>query len=137
MNFFSERILGVAFLAVGYIPPAPDYNYERSLEVMNQRVGYDVFGYWEYFSSKDAAKKLEENVSPIVHSNQFSLNPASSRSTHSIVYFSLKTRLSGEPIWHQGEKFDNGLKITDKHRYHLTWMNRYGPKRYCRHARIN
>ncbi|TFK39366.1 Alpha/Beta hydrolase protein [Crucibulum laeve] len=62
VNLFPERLSAVAFLAVGYSPPQADYDYEKYMALTKGMVGYELFGYWEYFSSKDSAKKCEENI---------------------------------------------------------------------------
>ena len=62
VNFHEGRLVGVAFLAVGYVPPQPDFNYETFLASLKPLVGYDVIGYWEYFAASDAPKACEQNV---------------------------------------------------------------------------
>ena len=62
INFHQERLVGVAFLAVSYFPPNPNFNYEAAIISMNSMLGYDVMGYWEYFTASDAPKACEQNV---------------------------------------------------------------------------
>ena len=61
-NIHPERIIAIAFLAAGYIPPSPEYDYEQALAHMKQLVGSDVFGYWGLFNDKDGPALCEKNV---------------------------------------------------------------------------
>ena len=36
-------------------------DYEKMLQVTKQTFGYELYGYWEFFNSDDAAKLIEEN----------------------------------------------------------------------------
>ncbi|KAF9058455.1 Alpha/Beta hydrolase protein [Rhodocollybia butyracea] len=62
LNTHVHRFLGAAFLAVGYIPPQPLFDYEAQISTMVKLVGYEVFGYWEFFAADDAPKLCEDNI---------------------------------------------------------------------------
>ena len=57
-----ERISAYAFLAVSYIAPSPDSDYETGRKVTAQLAGYEIFGYQLFFAEDDAAAVLEKNV---------------------------------------------------------------------------
>jgi pimeloyl-ACP methyl ester carboxylesterase len=58
--YHPERTLGLILFNVGYRPPSK-LDYEQMLQVTKNIFGYEVFGYWEFFNSDDAAKLIEEN----------------------------------------------------------------------------
>ena len=58
-----ERIAAYAFLAVSYIPPSPDSDYEMGRKVTAELAGYEILGYQQFFAEVDAATVLEKNVS--------------------------------------------------------------------------
>lgn len=58
--YHPERTLGLILLNVGYKPPAK-LDYEQLLQKTKEIFGYELFGYWEFFISDDAAKIIEEN----------------------------------------------------------------------------
>ncbi|KAF9461379.1 Alpha/Beta hydrolase protein [Collybia nuda] len=62
LNTHIEYIIGAAFLAVGYVPPQPTYDYKTEIATMNSLFGHDLFGYWEFFSSDDAVALSEKNI---------------------------------------------------------------------------
>ncbi|KAF5338786.1 hypothetical protein D9758_012077 [Tetrapyrgos nigripes] len=54
-NYFPERFHSYAFLAVGYITPTFFATpYEESLNLSKAVLGYENFGYWDFFSSEGA-----------------------------------------------------------------------------------
>ncbi|EIN11755.1 alpha/beta-hydrolase [Punctularia strigosozonata HHB-11173 SS5] len=58
---FSERFMGFAWLAVHHIKPAR-LDYEDMIAKLRQAFGYDVFGYWQFFDSPDAAGIIEKHI---------------------------------------------------------------------------
>ncbi|KAJ4483865.1 Alpha/Beta hydrolase protein [Lentinula aciculospora] len=62
LDAYIDRFYGAAFLAVGYIPPQPNFDYKKHLAMLKALVGHDVFGYWEFFASDDAAALSEKNI---------------------------------------------------------------------------
>jgi pimeloyl-ACP methyl ester carboxylesterase len=53
--YHPERVLGVTLISVAYGPPGL-FDFDIALE------RYEVFGYWEFFQSNDAAKIIEDNL---------------------------------------------------------------------------
>ncbi|TFK30964.1 Alpha/Beta hydrolase protein, partial [Crucibulum laeve] len=62
VNIYPQRVSAMAFLSLGYFPPNPNWSWEKAISEYHKEVGYDVFGYWEFFSSNDAAKLIETNL---------------------------------------------------------------------------
>ncbi|KAF9461377.1 Alpha/Beta hydrolase protein [Collybia nuda] len=62
LNTHIDYVIGAAFLAVGYSPPQPNFDYKTQIAAMNALFGYDVFGYWEFFSAEDAVALSEKNL---------------------------------------------------------------------------
>ncbi|KAL0951357.1 hypothetical protein HGRIS_008061 [Hohenbuehelia grisea] len=60
-NLYPDRFLGFGFLAVGYSPPRPDFDLDVVLAQTKKAVGYELFGYWKFFSEPDAANLIEKN----------------------------------------------------------------------------
>ncbi|OCH86221.1 alpha/beta-hydrolase [Obba rivulosa] len=66
-NYYPERFSAFAFLAIGYIHPRwPDFDYETLLVKMNEAVGYDVYGYWDFFTEDGADKLIETHIESFV-----------------------------------------------------------------------
>ncbi|KAK0208136.1 Alpha/Beta hydrolase protein [Desarmillaria ectypa] len=61
-NYFPDRFIGFGFLAVGYWLPRTENNHEKLLALSKKTFGYELFGYWAFFSSEEAAKIIEENM---------------------------------------------------------------------------
>ncbi|KAL0062034.1 hypothetical protein AAF712_011112 [Marasmius tenuissimus] len=60
--FRPERTLAVAFITVGYFPPNPGpFDLEAIHKITKERVGYEVLGYWEFFSAEDAPSLSIQN----------------------------------------------------------------------------
>jgi soluble epoxide hydrolase/lipid-phosphate phosphatase len=58
-----ERVIALAFLAVGYTPPQTEkLDYEKRLKELKEHIGSELYGYWEYFGSHDGWKMLEKNI---------------------------------------------------------------------------
>ncbi|KAJ7588150.1 alpha/beta-hydrolase [Mycena floridula] len=54
-NYYPEKFIAFAFLAVGNMPPSPQpVKFEDLLASSKAIAGYELFGYWEFFSQKDA-----------------------------------------------------------------------------------
>jgi soluble epoxide hydrolase/lipid-phosphate phosphatase len=58
----SDRFLGFAWLAVGFISPSPEFVLEELLATMKSLVGNEVFGYWTFLTQENAASVIEPNV---------------------------------------------------------------------------
>jgi pimeloyl-ACP methyl ester carboxylesterase len=59
--YHPERTLGLILFNVGYRPPAK-LDVEQRYQYTKKIFGYELFGYWEFFNSDDAAKILEDNA---------------------------------------------------------------------------
>ncbi|CAF4210097.1 unnamed protein product [Adineta steineri] len=59
--YHPERTLGLILFNVGYEPPAKR-DVEKVLQFTKETFGYELFGYWEFINSDDAAKIFEENA---------------------------------------------------------------------------
>ncbi|KAL5535342.1 hypothetical protein ACEPAF_3436 [Sanghuangporus sanghuang] len=59
--YHPEYFAGFAFLGV-FMPPNPDFEFKKALESTEKIYGYTLFGYWEFFSSDDAPKIIEEHI---------------------------------------------------------------------------
>jgi soluble epoxide hydrolase / lipid-phosphate phosphatase len=58
----SDRFMGFAWLAVGFISPSPEFSLEGLMATMKSLVGNEVFGYWTLLTKEDAAPLIESNV---------------------------------------------------------------------------
>lgn len=62
-NYFPERVSAYAFLALSYFDPWPDMDFEQFLESAVNLAGYELFGYWSFFSEDDADATIQAHVS--------------------------------------------------------------------------
>ncbi|KAF8999696.1 alpha/beta-hydrolase [Cyathus striatus] len=62
VNYHPERVLASVFISQGCFPPDPQYSWEKAIGALHEAVGYDVFGYWEFFASEGAAALIEEKL---------------------------------------------------------------------------
>ncbi|KAF5339511.1 hypothetical protein D9758_016369 [Tetrapyrgos nigripes] len=61
-NYFPERFLSYAFLAVGYTKPTLFATpFEESLNLSKAVLGYDNHGYWDFFSTEGADQTILEH----------------------------------------------------------------------------
>ncbi|KAI5122577.1 hypothetical protein M0805_004794 [Coniferiporia weirii] len=61
-NYYPERFIAFAFLALGYLPPIPVFDIDAINAMSLEKNGYSKFGYWKFFAEADAAKILEEHI---------------------------------------------------------------------------
>ncbi|PBK78292.1 alpha/beta-hydrolase [Armillaria solidipes] len=61
-NYYPDRFIAYGFLAVGYVLPRFENNYEQLLALSKKTFGYEIFGYWSFFSSPGADKIIEDNM---------------------------------------------------------------------------
>ncbi|UJR20494.1 hypothetical protein I4U23_023622 [Adineta vaga] len=59
--YHPERTLGLILFNVGYRKPA-QLDLQQTLQSTKKTYGYELFGYWEFFNSDDAAKVIENNA---------------------------------------------------------------------------
>lgn len=62
-NLYADRFSAFGFLAYSYNAPAPDFDYQKSLVLTKQVFGYELYGYWRFFSEEGADKVCEKHVS--------------------------------------------------------------------------
>jgi hypothetical protein len=67
-NLYPERLIALAFLAVGYVAPAPEFNLPHALTMTKQAFGYELVGYWLFFAEDGADKLIETHVCPLSYS---------------------------------------------------------------------
>ncbi|KAG6841799.1 hypothetical protein C0991_006683 [Blastosporella zonata] len=60
-NYFPERFIAFAFLAVGYVPPSND-KFDDVFAKTTKLVGYEMFGYWYFFAAEKAPELIEKNI---------------------------------------------------------------------------
>ncbi|PBK87786.1 alpha/beta-hydrolase [Armillaria gallica] len=65
-NYYPRRFVAFGLLAVGYFPPSTENNYEQFLELSKKAFGYELFGYWSFFSSEGADKIIEDNIESLL-----------------------------------------------------------------------
>ncbi|KAJ3519992.1 hypothetical protein NMY22_g12946 [Coprinellus aureogranulatus] len=71
-NLYPDRFLGFGFLGCGYFPPhSIAYSLEELREQAIALLGYENFGYWEFFMAADGAQVIQahlENFFDLLHS---------------------------------------------------------------------
>ncbi|KAK7047663.1 hypothetical protein VNI00_006431 [Paramarasmius palmivorus] len=63
--YHPERVEALGLLTVGYIPPPPpgtNFSLEECNERTKKAYGYEVVGYWEFFSAPDAGTIIMANL---------------------------------------------------------------------------
>ncbi|KDQ63388.1 hypothetical protein JAAARDRAFT_44283 [Jaapia argillacea MUCL 33604] len=60
-SYHADRFIGYAFLAVGYAPPSPDFDYKKVMAMLKQAIGYEI-SYWDFFTEEGADKVIEEHI---------------------------------------------------------------------------
>ncbi|KAK0204252.1 Alpha/Beta hydrolase protein [Desarmillaria ectypa] len=78
-NYYPDRFIAFGFLAVGYFPPGTEKDYYEPMLALvcssisagaitqiilqsKKTFGYEVFGYWSFYSSDGADKIIEDNM---------------------------------------------------------------------------
>lgn len=49
-SYYPERVIAYAFLAASFIGPIPPIPFDAFLEYIKQQVGYELYGYWKFYS---------------------------------------------------------------------------------------
>lgn len=62
-NLYPEHFAAFGFLALSYFAPTPNFDLQQLLTATKETVGYELFGYWEFFSEEGADKLIEKHVS--------------------------------------------------------------------------
>ena len=61
-NYYSDRFSAYVFLDIGYQSPIDKLSIAQINDISTEKLGYPLFGYWEFLNSTDAAKLMERNV---------------------------------------------------------------------------
>lgn len=62
-NLYPDRFVGFGFLALGYLPPAPEMSFEDMSRQIKAALGRETFGYMPWFAADGTADVLKQNVS--------------------------------------------------------------------------
>ncbi|KAK7047664.1 hypothetical protein VNI00_006432 [Paramarasmius palmivorus] len=63
--YYPERVQALGFLTVGYLPPSPPgakFDLDAANRATTKVFGYEVVGYWEFFSAPDAGAVIDANL---------------------------------------------------------------------------
>ena len=63
--YHPERTLGLVLISIEYGPPAK-LDLDQLLAYTKAVCGFEIFGYWEFFNSEDAAKIIENNLESFI-----------------------------------------------------------------------
>lgn len=99
-NYFPDRFIAYAFFAVPFNPPHAFSNVNQILAFTKQQFGYELIGYWLFFSEEGAESIIRAHVSTTnlcfkLRSYLFGSG------IPSWAFFTLTILQFGEPIWHQ------------------------------------
>ncbi|KAJ4467013.1 alpha/beta-hydrolase [Lentinula aciculospora] len=62
-NYFPERFYAFAFLSLSYFSPAVlESSFVELNNITKQAIGYEIFGYWGFFSADGADQIIENNL---------------------------------------------------------------------------
>lgn len=59
---YADRFIAFGFLAVGYLPPLLEWNIDQLRDAAIKQVGYETFGYWEFFTAPDALSTINSHA---------------------------------------------------------------------------
>ena len=66
-NWYPERVSAYAFFASTYSPPrSKNFDYDALLVRLQQKHGYEIFGYWAFFNRDDADQVIQDHVYTII-----------------------------------------------------------------------
>lgn len=65
-NHYPERVRGLVFLAVPYMPIMPPVPFEAVIAQQRAQIGRETFGYWLFFSEPDAASVIDAHLDAFV-----------------------------------------------------------------------
>jgi pimeloyl-ACP methyl ester carboxylesterase len=63
--YYPERTLGLVLISIGYDQPSM-FDLDQALKNTKEACGFELFGYWQFFSSDDAAKIIENNLESFI-----------------------------------------------------------------------
>ncbi|KAH6653276.1 putative epoxide hydrolase [Truncatella angustata] len=61
-NYFPNRLHSATFIAVPYIPPAQLLDLQRINDVSKSTLGYERFGYWNFFKKEEAGSIIANHA---------------------------------------------------------------------------
>ena len=61
-TLYQDRFEGFAYLAVGYVPPNPEYDVDAVNALTESIFGYPSYGYWYFLNEDDAYKTIADHV---------------------------------------------------------------------------
>jgi len=62
VNYYPERFSKLAFIDVGYRPPAGPFSVDGINNMTEQNMGYPIFGYWHFFNDTDSGRLMDQHV---------------------------------------------------------------------------
>ncbi|EKM57398.1 uncharacterized protein PHACADRAFT_208465 [Phanerochaete carnosa HHB-10118-sp] len=65
-NYYPERFLAYAFLAVPFAEITPPTDFQMYLDYVKRVYGYELYGYWSFFSAPDANELIQVHVDSFV-----------------------------------------------------------------------
>ncbi|GJE91560.1 alpha/beta hydrolase [Phanerochaete sordida] len=65
-NYFPERFLAYAFLAVQFLPPEVPANFSAVLAAQQAQYGYELYGYWLFYAEHDANAIIQAHMDSYV-----------------------------------------------------------------------
>ncbi|EKM50572.1 uncharacterized protein PHACADRAFT_104575 [Phanerochaete carnosa HHB-10118-sp] len=65
-NYYPERFLAYAFFAVPFMGITPPTDFQISLDYLKQKYGYEIYGYWSFFSAPDADEVIQAHIDSFV-----------------------------------------------------------------------
>ncbi len=67
-QYHPERIAAYAFFVLPYIAPGfiPAVDFKETLAATKKLLGFELFGYWLFFSEEDANDIIQKHVSNLI-----------------------------------------------------------------------
>ena len=62
-NYYPERFIAYAFFAVPFWTITPPGDFQAELDAQKKAYGYELYGYWKFFSAPDANDVIQSHVS--------------------------------------------------------------------------
>lgn len=63
-NLYPDRFIAFGFLALGYLPPAPEQTFQEMSAKIKATLGRETFGYMPWYAADGTADVLVKNVRP-------------------------------------------------------------------------
>ncbi|EKM57396.1 uncharacterized protein PHACADRAFT_255121 [Phanerochaete carnosa HHB-10118-sp] len=65
-SYHPERFIAYAFFAVAFMEVTPPTDFQIYLDYLKRVYGYDLFGYWTFFSAPDANEVIQAHMESFV-----------------------------------------------------------------------